>query len=65
MEKAMEAELLALNENQTWSIVDLPKGKVPVDCKWVYKVKYNGNGSIERYKLSPSSCQRIHSNGGH
>ncbi|CAJ2661935.1 unnamed protein product [Trifolium pratense] len=46
----MDAELIALNENQTWSIVHLPKRKVPVGCKWVYKVKFNANGSIERYK---------------
>jgi hypothetical protein len=47
---AMNAELLALDENKTWSVVDLPHGKVPVGCKWVYKVKYHANGSIERYK---------------
>jgi hypothetical protein len=47
---AINAELLALDENKTWSVVDLPHGKVPVGCKWVYKVKYHANGSIERYK---------------
>jgi hypothetical protein len=48
--KAMDAELLALDENKTWSIVDLPHGKNPIGCKWVYKIKYHANGSIERYK---------------
>jgi hypothetical protein len=47
---AMNAELLALDENKTWSVVYLPRGKVPVGCKWVYKVKYHANGSIERCK---------------
>jgi hypothetical protein len=46
----MNAELLALDENKTWSVVYLPRGKVPVGCKWVYKVKYHANGSIERCK---------------
>jgi hypothetical protein len=26
------------------------KGKVPVNCKWVYTVKQDPNGKIERYK---------------
>jgi hypothetical protein len=30
---AMNAELLALDENKTWSVVYLPRGKVPVGCK--------------------------------
>ena len=37
-------------KNKTWEIVDLPKNKKPVGCKWVYKIKYNSNGTIERYK---------------
>jgi hypothetical protein len=48
--KAMDVEIAALAENQTWTVVDLPHGKVPVGCKWVYKIKYHANGSIERYK---------------
>ena len=27
-----------------------PEGKIPVGCKWVFTVKYNSDGSIERYK---------------
>lgn len=46
----MNAKLLALDENKTWSVVDLPHGKVLIGCKWVYKVKYHANGSIERCK---------------
>ncbi|KAK2429168.1 putative mitochondrial protein [Trifolium repens] len=46
----MATELHALAKNNTWSVVPLPSGKVPIGCKWVYKVKYHANGSIERYK---------------
>nr|KYP51292.1 Retrovirus-related Pol polyprotein from transposon TNT 1-94 [Cajanus cajan] len=48
--RAMEAELQALEKNQTWSLVRLPEGKRPVGCKWVYRVKYKVDGSVERYK---------------
>lgn len=48
--KAMNYELDALNANHTWIITDLPQGKQPIGCKWVYKIKYLADGSIERYK---------------
>jgi Reverse transcriptase (RNA-dependent DNA polymerase) len=28
----------------------LPKNKKPIGCKWVYKIKYHSDGTIERYK---------------
>ncbi|GAA0164003.1 transmembrane signal receptor [Lithospermum erythrorhizon] len=40
----------ALEKNNTWILVNLPPGKKPVGCKWVFTVKYNENGKIERYK---------------
>ena len=46
----MSTELQALESNQTWSIVSLPDGKHPVGCRWVYKIKVNADGSVERYK---------------
>uniref|UniRef100_A0A2N9HUI6 CCHC-type domain-containing protein n=1 Tax=Fagus sylvatica TaxID=28930 RepID=A0A2N9HUI6_FAGSY len=27
-----------------------PPNKKPIGCKWVYKIKYNPDGSVERYK---------------
>lgn len=46
----MEEELQALDENNTWTVVKLPEGKKPVGCKWVYKIKFRSDGSIERHK---------------
>ncbi|KAL0385516.1 UNVERIFIED_CONTAM: Retrovirus-related Pol polyprotein from transposon RE1 [Sesamum radiatum] len=46
----MQQEIQVLEKNQTWDIVDLPIGKKAIGCKWVYKVKLNPDGSIERYK---------------
>ena len=48
--KAVFEEMEALEKNDTWERTDLPKGKVPVGCKWVFTIKFNSNGSLERYK---------------
>jgi hypothetical protein len=47
---AMLEELQALRKNKTWELVTLPTGKRAVSCKWVYTVKQNAQGKIERYK---------------
>ncbi|CAL8173718.1 unnamed protein product [Prunus armeniaca] len=47
---AMNEELDALHANRTWTLTTLPPGEVPIDCKWVYKLKHNSDGSIECYK---------------
>ncbi|CAH9126270.1 unnamed protein product [Cuscuta epithymum] len=48
--EAMQKEVNALEENNTWTLVHLPPGKKVVDSKWVYKIKYKPNGDVERYK---------------
>lgn len=48
--KAMNEELLALESTHTWDIVSLPSDKHAIGCKWVYKVKLNADGTLERYK---------------
>lgn len=35
--EAMDRELSALEENATWELTDLPKGKKAIDSKWVFK----------------------------
>lgn len=49
--QAMIAELKALEENGTWSIVSLPPGKTIFGCRWVYKAEFVADGSLERYKV--------------
>ena len=46
----MESEIQALHANNTWTEVDLPKGKKAISCKWLYKIKLPADGSVERYK---------------
>lgn len=46
----MQEEIVALEKNDTWDIVDLSWNKVHVRCKWVYPVKLKPDGSVDRYK---------------
>ncbi len=46
----MASEISTLEQNQTWKLMDLPQGKTPIGCKWVYRIKYKADGTIERYK---------------
>ncbi|XP_070032892.1 uncharacterized mitochondrial protein AtMg00820-like [Nicotiana tomentosiformis] len=46
----MKLEIAALEENQTLSIIDLPPGKIPIGCRWIFKIKYKASGEVERYK---------------
>ena len=46
----MKLEIQALEENGTWEVVKLPAGKSAIGCKWVFKIKYQADGKIERFK---------------
>lgn len=48
----MKTEIMAPEQNNTWSLVDLSKDKRVVGCKWVYRIKRHLDGTIERYKAS-------------
>ena len=48
--KAMEEELIAIQKNETWELVDLLEGKTPISVKWVFWTKYLANGNIHKYK---------------
>nr|CAN76639.1 hypothetical protein VITISV_027481 [Vitis vinifera] len=47
---AMREEMSALQKNKTWEIVERPKGKNIIDCKWIFTLKYKAGGSLERHK---------------
>mgnify|MGYP004610905809 CR=1 FL=1 len=48
--KAMDEEIRMIEKNKTWKLVDKPQNKEIIGLKWVYKVKYNEDGSIQKYK---------------
>ena len=37
-------------ENETWDLVELPSGRTSIGSKWVFKVKYKSDGTVERFK---------------
>ncbi|CAI7916081.1 unnamed protein product, partial [Closterium sp. NIES-54] len=47
---AMESELKSIEENGTWELVELPKGRKAITSKWLFKIKSDADGKIERYK---------------
>lgn len=47
--KAIVEELQSHKKNQTWILTDRTEKK-PVSCKWVFTIKKNRDGEIERFK---------------
>jgi histone deacetylase 1/2 len=47
---AMQEEYDALLQNKTWHLVPPTPNKNLIDCKWVYRIKKNADGTIDRYK---------------
>ena len=48
--KAMDAEFQALKNNDTWDLVPYQSKYNVVGNKWVFKLKYNYDGSLNKYK---------------
>ncbi|GJS62129.1 retrovirus-related pol polyprotein from transposon TNT 1-94, partial [Tanacetum coccineum] len=48
--KAMEDEIQVIEKNNTWELTDRPSYKDVIGVKWVYKIKYNADGSVQRNK---------------
>jgi histone deacetylase 1/2 len=46
----MQAEYSALMNNKTWSLVPLPAHRRAIGCKWVFRIKENPDGTINKYK---------------
>ena len=47
---ACEEEISSIEKNKTWNLVELPIGVKPIGLKWVFKIKRNSDGSINKFK---------------
>ncbi|XP_022570911.2 uncharacterized protein LOC106407057 [Brassica napus] len=47
---ACEEEIKSIVKNKTWDLVDLPPGAKPIGLKWIFKIKRNADGSINKHK---------------
>ena len=48
--EATDSEYNSLISNDTWELVPLPAGKNVVGSRWVFKVKRDANGLVDRFK---------------
>jgi hypothetical protein len=48
--EAMQEEHDSIMRNDVWEVVPRPKGKSVVTSRWLYKIKYAADGSIEKHK---------------
>jgi hypothetical protein len=49
-QEAAKLEMDNHSSNGTWELVDLPPGAKCINSGWVFRLKRNADGSIERYK---------------
>ena len=46
----MMEEYQSIMKNDVWDVVPRPKGKSVVTSKWIYKIKHEADGSVEKHK---------------
>ena len=46
----MDLEIEAIERNETWELIDLPKGMKKIGVKRIFKTKLNENGEVDKYK---------------
>ena len=49
-EEAINAKLKSLEDAHTWNVVERPRNTNVISCKWVFKIKENTAGEIDKYK---------------
>ncbi|CAL9004868.1 unnamed protein product [Prunus brigantina] len=48
--KVMDNEIKSTEKNHTWELTDLPKGQKTIGVKWVFRIKMNEKGDIDKHK---------------
>ena len=62
-DKAISKELASLAAAHTWDVIECPRGVNIIGCKWVFKIKRNAAGEIDKYKaqLVAKGYSQVHS----
>ena len=47
----MNVDFEALQRNQSWKLVKLPRGNKPIGCKWIFQKKDMDAGSFNKARL--------------
>ena len=46
----MDAEIETIERNHTWELLELSEGEKTVEVKWIYRIKLNEKGEVDRFK---------------
>ena len=46
----MEEEIRMIEKNNTWELVAIPREREVVSLKWIYEIKLNQEGDIQKHK---------------
>ncbi|GAA0187499.1 hypothetical protein LIER_34787 [Lithospermum erythrorhizon] len=57
--KAMSEEYNALIKNQAWTLIPPAPSQNLIGCKWIFKTQMKSDGTIERYKIKPTTIRFI------
>ena len=58
-EKSMTDELTSLAEKGVYEEVELPQGKKALPSRWVYKIKRDATGKVDKYKSRYVACGNL------
>jgi hypothetical protein len=47
----MDFEFQPLPNNKAWTFIPFPPNCKPMNCKWIFNIKYNVDGSIVKHKV--------------
>jgi len=49
-QEAINSEITSILKNRTWDVVDRPSNRKPITAKWLFKLKKNARGEINKRK---------------
>ncbi len=54
--ETMQQEYNSILENNTWDLIKLLEGKIPITTRWVFKIKQAEGDQNERFKAHLVAC---------